>query len=82
MNIIHWNISKKSHPMYALRKYEDALFSHIKELRQDWNIGRIWRSDGKILGSTAFSWFFIKAIYKSNNADIVHVMQREIWVKS
>ena len=78
VKIIHWNISKRPHPVYVLRKYEDVLFSHIKELRQDWNIGRIWRSDGKIFGSTVFSWFF----YKSNNADIVHAMQREIWVKS
>jgi len=74
MKIVHWNISKKSHPMYALRKYEDALFSHIKELRQEWDIGRIWRSDGKILGSTVFSWFF----YKSNNADIVHATSQTV----
>jgi len=74
MRIIQWNISKASHPMYALRKYEDALFSHIKELSQDWNIGRIWRSDGKILGSTVFSWFF----YKSNNADIVHATSQTV----
>jgi len=46
MKIVHWNISKASHSMYALRKYEDALFSHLKELRQDWNIGRIWRREG------------------------------------
>ena len=59
VKIIHWNISKRPHPVYVLRKYEDVLFSHIKELRQDWDIGRIWQSDGKILGSTAFSWEII-----------------------
>jgi len=74
MNIIHWNISKKSHPMYALRKYENELFRHIKELRQDWNIGRIWRSDGKIFGSTVFSWFF----YKNNDADVVHATSQTV----
>jgi len=74
MKIVQWNISKEEHPMYALRKYEDELFKHLKELRQDWNIGRIWRSDGKILGSTVFSWFF----YKSNNADIVHATSQTI----
>ena len=74
MKIVQWNISKKSHPMYALRKYENELFKHLKELRQDWDIGRIWRSDGKILGSTVFSWFF----YKSNNADIVHATSQTV----
>ena len=42
VKIIHWNISKQSHPVYVLRKYKDALFSHLKDLKQDWNIGRIW----------------------------------------
>ena len=42
MNIIHWNISKKSHPMYAIRKHEDELFKHLTELEEkskfvDWN---------------------------------------------
>ncbi|CAD7769490.1 D-inositol-3-phosphate glycosyltransferase [Candidatus Methanoperedenaceae archaeon GB37] len=74
MNIIHWNISKVSHPMYALRKYEDELFCHIKELKQDWNIERIWRKDKKILGSTVFSWLF----YKSNDADVVHATSQTV----
>ena len=68
MKIVHWNISKAEHPRYALRKYEDELFTHLKELKQDWDIERIWRKEGKILGSTIFSWFF----YKSADADIVH----------
>ena len=25
VKIIHWNISKRSHPVYVLRKYEDEL---------------------------------------------------------
>jgi len=31
MKIIHWNISKQSHLMYGLKKYEDELFNHLKE---------------------------------------------------
>ncbi|HIH96867.1 MAG TPA: glycosyltransferase family 4 protein [Thermoplasmata archaeon] len=74
MKIVHWNISKESHPMYALRKHEDKLFRHIKELRPDWDIERIWRKEGKILGSTVFSWFF----YKSNKADIAHATSQTV----
>jgi len=74
MKIVHWNISKEEHPMYALRKYEDELFKHLKELRQEWDIGRIWRRDGKILGSTVFSWLF----YRCNNADIVHATSQTV----
>ena len=106
MKIIYWNISKASHPMYALRKYEDELFkqhflsketfmtrwdTHDHEnnkvfsyqrtcakkeynKKQDWDIGRIWRKEGKILGSTVLSWLF----YKCNNADIVHATSQTV----
>lgn len=74
MKIVHWNISKASHPMYALRKYEDELFKHLKELKQDWDIERIWRKEGKILGSTALSWLF----YKCKDADMVHATSQTV----
>lgn len=56
MKMVHWNISKEGHPMSALRKYEDVLFSYVEEFTEDWDIERIWRREGKILGSTVFSW--------------------------
>ncbi|OFV67077.1 MAG: group 1 glycosyl transferase [Candidatus Syntrophoarchaeum butanivorans] len=74
MKIIHWNISKKSHPMYALRKYEDELFHHMKELKHEWDIERIRRKEGKILGSTVFFWLF----YKGKRADIVHATSQTV----
>ncbi|OFV67496.1 MAG: group 1 glycosyl transferase [Candidatus Syntrophoarchaeum caldarius] len=74
MKIIHWNISKKSHPMYALRKYEDELFRHMKGLKHEWDIERIRRKEGKILGSTVFSWLF----YNSKDADLVHATSQTV----
>jgi glycosyltransferase involved in cell wall biosynthesis len=67
MKIVQWNISKASHPMYALRRYEDELFKHIKEIRKDWIVERIQRKENRIFGSTVFSWLFYKG-----DADVVH----------
>jgi glycosyltransferase involved in cell wall biosynthesis len=60
--------------MYALRKYEDELFKHLREFRPDWKIERFWRHEGRILGSTVFSW----PLYKSKNADIVHATSQTL----
>ena len=68
MKIVHWNISKESHPMYAMKKYEDELYENIISLRDDLLIERIQRSENRIFGSTVFSWLF----YKCKDADIVH----------
>lgn len=69
MKIVHWNISKESHPMYAMKKYEDELYENIISLRDDLLIERIQRSENRMLGNTFFSWFFR---YKCKDADIVH----------
>jgi len=69
MKIIHWNISKASHPMYAMKKYEDELYDNIISLRGDLLIERIQRKENRILGNTFFSWLFR---YKCKDADIVH----------
>lgn len=74
MKIIYWNISKTSHPMYAMKKYEEELFNNVRKLRDDWEVERILRREGNILGSTVFSWLF----YKSNDADLNQARNRGI----
>lgn len=60
--------------MYALRKYEDELFRHLNELKQDWGIERIFRREGRVQGSTVFSWLF----YNSKEADLVHATSQTV----
>jgi glycosyltransferase involved in cell wall biosynthesis len=74
MKVLHWNISKQSHPMYALKKYEDQLFRNLKILRKDWEFERIYRKDNKFLGNTITSWFQ----YPSYDADIVHATAQTV----
>ena len=74
MKVVHWNISKKSHPMFGLKKYEDELFNHLRKMKVEWEIERVWRGEGKIRGSTVASWIS----YKSNDADIVHATSQTI----
>ncbi|MHC1565800.1 MAG: glycosyltransferase [Candidatus Syntropharchaeales archaeon] len=74
MKIIHWNISKKSHPMYALRKYEDELFRHLNNMKQDWELKRIFRREGRVQGCTVLSWLF----YNSKDADLVHATSQTV----
>jgi len=69
MKIIHWNISKKSHPVTGAKRYEDELFNNIRKLREDVEIERIQRADNRYIGSTFISWFLR---YRCKNADIVH----------
>jgi len=69
MKIIHWNVSKKSHPVTGAKRYEDELFENIKTLREDIEIERIQRADNRYIGSTFVSWFLR---YRCKNADIVH----------
>ncbi|MDI6811908.1 MAG: hypothetical protein QMD80_09665, partial [archaeon] len=85
MKIVYWNMSKESHPMYAMKKYEDELYENIisLSLRDDLLspyracgvmgrspiIERIQRSENRIFGNTFFSWIFR---YKCKDADIVH----------
>jgi len=75
MKIVHWNISKASHPNYALRKYEDELYKSLDVIKEDGtSLKRIRRPKGDILGSTVFSWAF----YKSHDADIVHATSQTL----
>jgi glycosyltransferase involved in cell wall biosynthesis len=69
MKVVHWNVCKKSHPLTAIKRYEDELFANIEALRLDIEIERIQRAENRILGSTFISWL---SRYKRHNADIVH----------
>lgn len=69
MKIVHWNLSSKNCLVSGVKRYEDQLFSHVKALRKDIEIGRIQRIDNKIIGSVPISWLFR---YKCKDADIVH----------
>lgn len=69
MRVVHWNISKPSHPMYALKKYEDELFENMVSMEAGITLDRIQRAENKILGNTVFSW---PLQYRCRNADIVH----------
>jgi glycosyltransferase involved in cell wall biosynthesis len=69
MKIIHWNISKQNHPMYAMKRYEDELFENIRTIEPELIVERVQRSEAKVLGNTVFSWPFR---YKCKDADIVH----------
>ena len=73
MKIVQWNISKASQPMYALKKYEDELYDNISN-NGKYIIERVRRSDGRILGSTVFSW----PIYNRKGADIVHATSQTL----
>jgi len=66
---VHWNISKKHHPVSAVKRYEDELFEDTRALRRDLEIERIQRVNNKIIGSTVVSWF---SRYRCMDADIVH----------
>ncbi len=69
MKIVHWNISKASHPIYALRKYEDELYRNLDAIKGDrHSLERIRRPEGEIRGNTVFSWLF----FKGHGADLVH----------
>lgn len=75
MKIVHWNISKASHPVYALRKYEDELYENMASIiGEGFTLERIRRPKGDILGNTVFSW----AVYKSHDADIVHATSQTL----
>jgi glycosyltransferase involved in cell wall biosynthesis len=75
MKIVHWNISKASHPVYALRKYEDELYENMASIiGEGFTLERIRRPKGDILGNTVFSWAF----YKSHDADIVHATSQTL----
>ena len=54
--------------MFATRRYEDELFSGIGSLIPG-HVSRIFRSENKLIGSTALSW---KLDYRTQNSDIVH----------
>lgn len=69
MKIIHWNASKRSHPLFGAKRYEDELFKNIKALSEDIEIERIQRLDNTIVGNTFISWFLK---YRCKDADIVH----------
>jgi glycosyltransferase involved in cell wall biosynthesis len=75
MKVVHWNISKASHPVYALRKYEDELYKNINAVKSD-NISlmRVRRSENKILGSTVFNWMF----YNRYDADVIHATSQTL----
>ena len=75
MKIVHWNISKASHPVYALKKYEDELFRGLNEIAGDrHSLVRMRRPEGEVRGNTVFSWAF----YKSHDADIVHATSQTL----
>jgi glycosyltransferase involved in cell wall biosynthesis len=69
MKIVHWNISKASHPIYGLRKYEDELYRGIAAIiGNESDLARVRRPEGEIRGNTVFSWPF----YRNADADLVH----------
>lgn len=75
MKIAHWNISKASHPVYALKKYEDELFDGLNAIAGGrHSLVRMRRPEGDIRGNTVFSWLF----YKSHDADIVHATSQTL----
>ena len=68
MKVVHWNISKQSHPMFATRRYEDELFKRLNATI-DGSVSRIFRRESKLFGNTISSWL---TRYDSDNFDIVH----------
>ena len=68
MNVVHWNISKQSHPMFATRRYEDELFNRLSATI-DGSVSRIFRRESKLFGNTISSWL---TRYGSDNFDIAH----------
>ena len=75
MKVIHWNVSKRIHPVFGAKRYEDELFENIKKLREDLEIERIQRVDSKIIGSVPLSWLLR---YRCRDADIVHATYQTI----
>jgi glycosyltransferase involved in cell wall biosynthesis len=69
VKIVHWNVSKKSHPMSGVKRYEDELFENIRPLSKDLEIERIQRADNTIIGSVPISWLLR---YRRRGANIVH----------
>ena len=55
MKVVHWNISKQSHPMFATRRYEDELFKRLNATI-DGSVSRIFRRESKLFGNTISSW--------------------------
>jgi len=75
MKIVHWNISKTSHPNYALKKYEDELYRNLDDIKgEGFSLKRFRRPENKILGNTIFSWL----LYKNNDADLVHATSQTL----
>ena len=69
MKIIHWNDSKKSHPITGIGRYEDELFNAIRALGRDFEIERIQRVENRVAGSVPVSWLLR---YRRKQAVIVH----------
>ena len=68
MKVVHWNISKKNHPMFATRRYEDEIFNKLHTLLNG-DVCRILRREGNISGNTIASW---ATRYSSMESDIAH----------
>jgi len=69
MKVVQWNISKKNQPPSGVKRYEDELFSKIREITPSSDIQRIQRFDNPLLGSVPLSWLYR---YPVMDADIVH----------
>ena len=67
MKVVLWNVTKENQPMTGVKRYEDELYKHLRNLGIE--VKRIRRSNNKILGSTFTSWMFK---YWNKGADVVH----------
>lgn len=75
MKVVHWNVSRNNEPMTGIKRYEDELYRHIKEIGEDIEMERIQRNKNVIAGNVISSWFWA---YKSVGADIVHATSPQI----
>lgn len=76
MKIMHWNVCKRSHPLFGAKRYEDELFDNIRALLiEDLEIERVQRQDNEVIGSVPLSWLFR---YRRKGADIVHATYQTI----
>lgn len=69
MEVCHWNISKYSDPMFATKKYENALANRLNSCSSEVRIERQRRRENTLLGSTPIAWM---RDYRNKTADVVH----------
>lgn len=72
----HWNATRVNAPMTGVKRYEDEIFSALRNTSsEEWSFERVARHPNLLLGSTFLSWLFT---YRTGGANLVHATEETI----